>query len=143
METFGGHTQGGGLLFGNVIHQNGRDSKYNTYNTSNCLFEENQATTSGSFMGFVHYKAQFGPASIQINRQFFDSIITSSIITLVLKNCNFTANNPYTISSIEAVAMSRMNIEFWGYTHFSNNTSTALMVDIATVELRNGSVTSF
>ena len=36
-----------------------------------------------------------------------------------------------------------MNIEFWGYTHFSNNTSTALMVDIATTELRNNSVTSF
>ena len=91
-----GHTEGGGVVIGNVIHQNGRDSRFNTYNTytSNCLFEENQATRSGSFMGFVHYKAQFGPAGIQINRQFFDSIITSSIITLVLKNCNFTANNP-------------------------------------------------
>ena len=39
--------------------------------------------------------------------------------------------------------MSRINVEFWGYTHFSNNTSTTLMVDIATTELRNGSVTSF
>ena len=39
--------------------------------------------------------------------------------------------------------MSGINMEFWGYTHFSNNTLTTLMVDTATTELRNESVTSF
>ena len=39
--------------------------------------------------------------------------------------------------------MSGVNIEFWSYTHFMNSTSTALMVDGATVEFSNDSVTSF
>ena len=39
--------------------------------------------------------------------------------------------------------MSGVNIEFWSHTHFMNSTSTALMVDGATVEFSNDSVTSF
>ena len=66
-----------------------------------------------------------------------------SIVALILKNHDFTANNLYATSSVGALAMSGVNIEFWGHTHFMNSTSTALMVDTATVELRNDSVTSF
>ena len=39
--------------------------------------------------------------------------------------------------------MSGVNIQFWGYTHFINNTSTALIVDAATVEFGDDSVTMF
>ena len=91
---------------------------------------------------FINNKARFGSA-IQINRDYFDSITVGSIFTLVLNNCTFTSNNFSDNSSIGAVAMSGVNIQFWGYTHFINNTSTALVVDAATVEFGNDSVTVF
>ena len=46
------HKEGGGLVIGNVIHQNGRVSIFNTYNISNCLFKENQAQIGGGILGF-------------------------------------------------------------------------------------------
>ena len=155
-----GHKEGGGLVIGNVIHQNGRASIFNTYTISDCWFEENQALTGGGVMGFgsretqptnhfeihnssfVGNKAQFGSA-IQINRQFFDSIIMGSIFALVLKDCNFISNNLHENSSIGALAMSGVNVEFLGYNYFTNNTSTALMVDAATIKFGNDSVTVF
>ena len=158
-----GSAQGGGLVIGNVIYQKGGLSKFNTYNITNCLFKQNQGLIGGGVLGFgsrepentkptnhfeihnssfINNKAQFGSA-IQINRQFYDSITVGSIFTLVLKNCNFTSNNFSDNSSIGAVAMSGVNIHFLGYTRFINNTSTALMVDGATVEFGNNSVTVF
>ena len=157
-----GHKEGGGLVIGNVIHQAGGVSKFNTYNITNCFFAKNQALTGigGGVLGFgsreleptyhfeihnssfVFNKAQFGSA-IQINREYFDSITVGSIFTLVLKNCNFTSNNLYDNSSIGAVAMSGVNIQFHGLTHFINNTSTALIVAGATVEFSSDSVTLF
>ena len=157
-----GYKEGGGLVIGNVIHQAGGVSKFNTYNVTNCYFAENQALTGigGGILGFgsreseptYHFeihnssficnKAQFGSA-IQINREYFDSVIVGSFFTLVLKNCNFTSNNLHDNSSIGAVAMSGVSIQFHGLTYFINNTSTALIVDGATVEFGNDSVTVF
>ena len=160
-----GHREGGGLVIGNVIHQTGGVSKFNTYNITNCIFAENQALTGigGGILGFgsresgnteptyhfeihnssfINNKAHFGSA-IQINREYFNSITVGSIFTLVLKNCNFTSNNLHDNSSIGAVAMSGVNIRFYGLTHFINNTSTALIVEAATVEFSNDSVTVF
>ena len=160
-----GSQQGGGLVIGNVIHQDGGRSKFNTYNITDCLFEQNQGLIGGGALGFgsrepestnstnhfeihnslfINNKAQFGSA-IQINRQYYDSITVGSIFTLVLNNCNFTSNNCNFSdnSSIGAVAMSGVNIQFWGCTHFINNTSTALIVDGATVEFGDDSVTVF
>ena len=67
---------------------------------------------------------------------------------LVLKDCKFTSNNlndssQTNLSTIGAVAMSGVNVLFCGHTHFINNTSTALMVDAATVDFGNDSVTIF
>ena len=158
-----GYKQGGGLVIGNLIHQGDRHSKFNTYNISNCLFEQNEGPIGGGILGFgsrepgnidptnhfeihnssfINNKAQFGSA-IQINRQYLDSITVGTIFTLVLEKCDFTNNNFHDNSSIGAVAMSGVSIQFRGYTHFNNNTSTALIVDGATMEFSDDSVTVF
>ena len=161
---------GGGLGVGNIIYQSGGLSKFNTYNISDCSFKQNQALTGvgGGVLGFgsrepestkptnhfeihnssfINNKALFGSA-IQVNKQYFDSTTEGIMFALVVKDCNFTSNNLHdsssaNLSTIGAVAMSGVNIEFWGYTHFINNTSTALMVDGATVKFGNDSVTVF
>ena len=58
---------------------------------------------------------------------------------------NFTGNKLHKYSYIGAVAMSGVNIEFWAYRHFSNNTPTALMVNGTTVNFTSShsSVTVF
>ena len=165
-----GYKDGGGLVVGNIIYQSGGLSTFNIYNVSDCLFEQNQALTGvgGGVMGFgsrepgytkptnhfeihnssfINNKALLGSA-IQINKQYFDSTTAGFMFVLVLKDCNFTSNNlnvssHANSSTIGAVAMSGVNIEFWGYTHFTNNTSTALMVDAATVKFSKDSVTVF
>ena len=157
-----GYKEGGGLAIGNVIHQTGGVSKFNTYNITNCYFTKNQALTGvgGGILGFgsresaptyhikiqnssfISNKAKFGSA-IQINREYFDSVTVGSIFMLVLENCNFTSNNLDDNSGIAAVAMSEVNIRFQGSTHFNNNTSTALIVDGATMEFGNDSVVVF
>ena len=159
-----GYKEGGGLAIGNVIHQTGGVSKFNEYNIINCFFANNQALTGvgGGILGFgsresepiatyhfkiqnssfISNKAKFGSA-IQINREYFDSVTVGSIFTLVLENCNFTGNNLDDNSGIAAVAMSEVNIRFQGYTCFNNNTSTALVVDGATMEFGNDSVVVF
>ena len=38
-----GYKEGGGLAIGDVIHQTGGVSKFNTYNITNCYFAKNQA----------------------------------------------------------------------------------------------------
>ena len=165
-----GYKEGGGLVVGNVIYQSGGLSTCNTYNISNCSFKQNQALTGvgGGILGFgsrepkstkptnhfeIHNSsffnntALFGSA-IQINRQYYDSTTAGSMFVLILNDCNFTSNNLHDyshtdFSTIGAVAMSGVNILFCGHTHFVNNTSTALMVDGATVEFSNDSVTVF
>ena len=96
---------------------------------------------------FINNKALFGSA-IQVNKLYFDSTTAGFMFTLVLKNCNFTSNNLYdsfhiNFSTIGAMAMSGVNVLFGGHTHFINNTSTALMVDGATVQFGNDLVTVF
>ena len=155
---------------GHVIHQGGGLIKFNAYNVTDCLFEQNQALTGvgGGVLGygsretentkptnhfeihkslFINNKALFGSA-IQINKQYFDSTTAGFMFTLVLKDCNFTNNNfcdssHINFSTIGAIPMFGVNVLFCGHTHFVNNTSTALMVDGATVEFSNDSVTVF
>ena len=165
-----GYKEGGGLVVGNVIYQRGGLGTCNTYNISNCSFKQNQALTGvgGGILGFgsrelksakptnhfeIHNSSFFSNtaffgSAIQINKQYYDSATAGSMFVLVLKGCNFTSNNLQnsshtTFSSIGAVALSGVNVEFWGQTHFINNNSTALMVDGATVEFSNDSVTVF
>ena len=158
-----GYKGGGGLVMDNVIHQIGGVSKFNTYDVINCFFEENQALTGtgGGVWGFgnrepgktnatyhfkiknssfINNKALFGSA-IHISRgEYFDSIHVGSIFTLIR---NFMSNNFNENFSIGTVAMSGVDIQFQGCTHFTNNTSTALKVNGASVEFCSNSETTF
>ena len=162
-----GDVGGGGLAIGYVIYQTGGQSLFNAYIVVNCIFEHNQALTGvgGGIVGFgsreprrtqptnrfeiynssfISNGAQYGSA-IQINKEYFDSITVGTIFTLVLDNCTFTNNNlndNYS-SSVGAVAMSGVNVEFRGTTVFSNNNSTALIVDGASLKFNNDSLTTF
>ena len=162
-----GEDSGGGLSLGYVIYQTGGQSLFNTYIITNCLFQKNQAFigVGGGIVGFgsrepqrtqptnrfeiynssfISNGAQYGSA-IQINKEYFDSITVGTIFTLVLDNCTFTNNNlndNYS-SSVGAVAMSGVNVEFRGTTVFSNNNSTALIVDGAFLRFGNDSLTTF
>jgi len=69
---------------------------------------------------------------------------------LVINNCNFTSNSLRGVnarlsnsSSIGAVALSGIGIRFKGISIFTDNNSTALVVDGATAEFSNDSVTVF
>ena len=162
-----GDDSGGGLTLGYVIYQIGGQSLFNTYTVADCLFERNQALTGvgGGIVGFgsrepqrtqptnhfeihnssfINNGAQYGSA-IQINREFFDSIAVGTIFTLVLNNCTFSNNNLFenNSSSVGAVAMSGINVEFRGTTIFDNNNSTALIVDGGFVKFSNHSLTIF
>ena len=162
-----GDDSGGGLALGYVIHQTGGQSLYNTYFVANCIFEQNQALigVGGGVLGFssrepqrsqstnrfeihnssfIRNGAQYGSA-IQINKEYFDAITVGTIFTLVLVNCNFTNNNlnEDNSSSVGAVAMSGVNVEFRGTTVFSNNNSTALLVDGASITFSDNSTTTF
>ena len=162
-----GEVGGGGLTLGYVIYQTGGKSMHNTYIVANCIFDHNQALTGvgGGIVGFGSWEprtsqptnhfevhncsfigngAQYGSA-IEINKEFFASVTGGTIFTLVLINCTFTNNNlnENNSSSIGAVAMSGVNVEFRGTTVFSNNNSTALIVDGASVMFGNDSVTTF
>ena len=164
-----GKLSGGGLTFGYVINQKGEQSLFNKYTVVNCWFEQNQGKVGGGIAGFgsrepqriqstnyfevcnssfINNGAQYGSA-IQFNKEFFNFIITGSIFTLLINNCTFTDNNLYRInassnsSSIGAVAMSGVDVEFKGTTTFSNNNSTALIVDGASVKFINDSKTTF
>ena len=158
---------GGGLTLGYVIYQTGGQSLFNTYTVANCIFEQNQAVVGvgGGIVSFgsrepqrtqptnhfeirnssfINNGAQYGSA-IQMNKEFFDSIAVGTIFTLVLNNCTFSNNNllENNSSSVGAVAMSGINVEFRGVTIFGNNNSTALLVDGGSVKFNNDSLTIF
>ena len=77
---------------------------------------------------FIGNEAKYGSA-IEINKEFYASVTGGAIFTLVISNCTFI-NNCFkeSSSSIGAVAMSEVSVEFRGASKFSNNTSTALIV---------------
>ena len=164
-----GEVGGGGLIFGYGIYQVGGRSLFNTYMIANCLFEQNQGEIGGGIIGFgsrepqriqptnrfeihnssfINNGALYGSA-IQINREYFESIAVGITFTLVINNCTFADNNLYennsllNSSSIGAIATSEIDIEFRGATTFSNNTSTALFVDGASINFGNDSRTIF
>ena len=167
-EKFG-ELAGGGLVLGYAVYQAGGQSLFNSYTVADCSFEQNQAVVGGGISGFgsrelerkhpinsfevynssfTRNKAQYGSA-IEANNQYFDSITTGALVTFILNNCNFTNNNFHkgnslsNFSSVGAVAMSEVNVEFRGTTLFSNNTSTALSVDRASVKFSNDSMLIF
>ena len=153
---------GGGLGLGYVIHQIGGQSLFNTYFVANCTFKRNKACGILGFSSrepqrtqptnrfeihnssFINNGAQYGSA-IEINKEYFDAITVGTIFTLVLENCNFTNNNlnEDSSSSVGAVATTGVNVEFRGTNMFSNNNSTALIVDGASITFRNNSTTTF
>ena len=163
---------GGGLALGYVIYQTGGKAMFNTYTVANCLFEQNKAIAGvgGALVGFgsrepqrtqptntfevcnssfIRNEAQYGSA-IQINREYFDSIAVGTYFILEIDSCNFTSNSLRGVnarlsnsSSIGAVALSGIGIRFRGNSVFADNNSTALVVDGATAEFSNDSVTMF
>ena len=156
---------GGGLALGYSIYQMGGESLFNNFTVAHCVFEENQGRIGGAVTGFGsrephrrqptnHFEinncsfnrngAQYGSA-IQINKEYFDSIIVGTMFTLVLNNCRFHNNShgKSSSSSVGAVAMSGIIVEFRGITIFYNNTLTALVADGASVKFGNDSVTTF
>ena len=164
-----GDVGGGGLTLGYVIYQRGGQSLFNTYIVANCMFKQNQGNVGGGITGFgsleprrtqptnyfeirncsfISNGARYGSA-IQINKEYFESIVVGIRFTLVLNNCTFTSNNlhksnsPSNSSDAGAVAMSGVNAEFQGTTVFSNNNSTALIIDDASVKFSNNSLTTF
>ena len=164
-----GEVGGGGLLFGYGIYQVGGRSLFNTYMIVNCWFEQNQGAVGGGMIGFgsrepqkmqptnrfevhnssfVNNGALYGSA-IEINKEYFESIAVGTMFTLIINNCTFTNNNLHknnllsNSSSVGAVAMSEVDVEFRGTTIFSNNTSTALNVNGASVKFGNDSITTF
>ena len=163
-----GEDSGGGLSLGYVIYQGGGgQSLFNTYIIANCLFQKNQAFigVGGGIVGFgsrepqrteptnrfeiyntsfISNGAQYGSA-IQINKEYFDSITVGTIFTLVLDNCTFIKNNlnEKNLSSVGAVALSGVNVEIRGTTMFSNNNSTALIVDGASLKFSDDSLSTF
>ena len=164
-----GKLAGGGLTIGYVIYQAGGESLFNTYVVANCLFEENQGRIGGGFIGFgsrepqtkqptnyfeiynssfINNGAQYGSA-VEINREYFESIMIGTRFTMILNNCTFANNNLHesnslsNSSSVGAVAMSEVDVEFRGTTLFTNNTSTALVIDGASVKFSNDSMTTF
>ena len=166
MKNLGEHS-GGALALGNVIHQTGGESLFNTMKVANCIFEQNKALigVGGGIVGFgsrepqrtqptnhfeihnssfINNGAKYGSA-IQMNKEHFDSILVGTIFTLVLNNCTFSNNNLFdsNSSSVGAVATSGINIEFRGTTVFINNNSTALVVDGAFVRFSNDCLTIF
>ena len=161
-----GKLAGGGLTLGYFINQKDEQSLFNNYTVVNCWFEQNQGKIGGGVAGFgsrepqriqsanyfevrnssfINNGAQYGSA-IQFNKDFFDSIVTGTIFILLLNNCTFTNNNLNALpnsSSVGAVAITGVNVEFRGTTVFSNNNSTALIVDGGSVKFINDSKTTF
>ena len=164
---------GGGLALGYVMYQTGGKSIFNTYIVANCLFEQNKviAGTGGGFIGFgsrepqtaqptntfeifnssfVRNEARYGSA-IEINREYFNSIAVGTYFVLVVDSCNFTNNSLRGATSARlsnsrntgAVALSGIDIQFGGNCVFSDNNSTALIVDGATAKFSNDSITIF
>ena len=157
---------GGGLTLGYATYQSGGQSLFNTYMIANCLFEQNQGRLGGTVndfgsrepnrshptnhfeihnCSFINNGAQYGSA-IEINKEFYDSILVGTVLTLVLNNCTFLNNNLHNLSntsSIGAVAMFGTNVEFRGTAVFSNNNSTTLLVDGTCVTFSTNSSTIF
>jgi len=101
---------------------------------------------------FFSNEALYGSA-IEINREFFDSITIGVFFTLVINSCTFDSNylhnpsselaNSSISSSIAAVALSGIGIQFRGSNRFTGNAATALLVEGATAEFSYNSFTIF
>ena len=161
---------GGGAVIGiSVVHYD-EQILNNTVIITNCTFESNHALEgSGGAISwyashelgtaqptncfevyntsFVKNVAQYGSA-IQINKEYFSSIIGGKVLTLLLENCSFIKNGLSFINALESggigtVAASGVNIQFRKSTVFIENRCTALVVDDAVVEFYNHSYTNF
>ena len=157
---------GGGLSLGNAVYQVGVQNSCNAYIVAKCVFEQNEATVGGGISSygsrelqepnhfevynssFKSNRAQYGSA-IEANNEYYDLIPTGALLTLILSNCNFT-NNSFpkdnslsNSSSVGAVAMSEVVVEFREITIFTNNTSTALIGDKAVIRFSSDSITTF
>ena len=160
---------GAGLSMGYETYQDRAKTTHNKYIVDNCSFTQNQAvngvgggvTLFGSRMQhptnhfticnshFAQNKALFGSA-IEVNRQYYESILEGTTFSLTIKNCSFINNSldypkllSTKVSSVGAVATSGVNIIFKGSLLFSGNNSTALAVEGAVIEFYNNSQIKF
>jgi len=170
-NTASGQGGGGGLAIGYVIYQEGGKSMYNSYIIASCIFQYNKASNGigGGLISFGSREPQTEPtnqfkifnswfignealygSAIELNKEFFESILVGTIFTLVLESCSFinnghssTCSHSDNASSVGAIASSGVNIRFIGSTLFSGNNATALAVDGALVEFGYHSFTKF
>ena len=161
---------GGGAHMGIAIYQTNEECFYNSYMVSNCTFlhnhaikgvgggitwyashEPGKAKATNEFQvhssTFINNEAQYGSA-IQVNKEYHATVMEGSILTLTIDSCSFTGNNLQSIrfttyDSVGAVSASGVNVKFLNYTHFTQNNSTALVVDGAAAEFFVGSFTDF
>ena len=161
---------GGGAHMGIAIYQTNEECFFNSYIVSNCTFERNhaikgvgggitwyashepgkaQATNKFQVHGsiFINNEAQYGSA-IQVNKEYHASVVEGSMLTLLIDSCLFTENNLHSIEfttydSVGAISASGVNVKFLNFTRFTQNNSTALVVDGAAAEFFVGSYTDF
>ena len=171
-NTANGQGGGGGVAMGYVIYQEGGESMYNSYVIASCIFQYNKALNGvgGGLVSFgsreprtteptnrfeilnsqfIGNEAVYGSA-IELNKEFFESILVGTIFTLVIENCSFINNGlrstclrSANVSSVGAISSSGVNIRFSGSTLFSGNNATALAIDGALVEFGHNSFTNF
>ena len=131
MSNYALKGSGGGILW-YVTHEANAMQPTNRFEVYNTLFVQNEA--------------QYGSA-IQINKDYFSSIIGGQVLSLLLDNCSFIGNElRFDVSEsggIGAVAASGINIQFRKSTLFFENKCTALVMDDAIVEFLNHSYTNF
>ena len=161
---------GGGAFIGVALYQKNDKSFYNSFVLNNCTFKNNHALkgTGGGIMGyashepgiaqatnkfvvrnsvFINNEAQYGSA-IQINKEYHASIVEGNMLTFIMDGCVFIENNLQSVrntkfDSVGAVSSSGVNIQFLNYTRFSQNNSTALVVDGAFADFFVDSFTEF
>ena len=161
---------GGGAHMGIAIYQTNEKCFYNSYVVIKCTFKHNHALKGvGGGMTwyashepgkaqatnlfevrnstFINNEAQYGSA-IQINKEYHASVVEGSMLTLIVDDCVFTGNNLQSIrfttfDSVGAVSASGVNVQFLNFTRFTQNNSTALVVDGAAAEFFSGSYTDF
>lgn len=161
---------GGGAFIGVALYRKNDTSFNDSFVLNNCTFKNNHALkgTGGGIMGyashepgiaqatnkfvvrnstFINNEAQYGSA-IQINKEYHSSIVEGNMLTFIVDGCVFIENNLQsvqntTFDSVGAVSSSGVNIQFRNYTRFSQNNSTALVVDGAFADFFVDSFTEF
>ncbi|XP_065905670.1 uncharacterized protein [Dysidea avara] len=167
-NSVGMYHGGGGVKVGYDMYQSGGKCINISVKIESCLFKRNQALNgvgggldmygshepfnkpTNSFYiyncSFVSNTARYG-TSMQISKEFYESIAQCSLFTAVIDNCSFVHEKTETFiliaSRIGTVATFGVDIQFRNFTMFKANRETALVVEGASVEFYNNSKTIF